>query len=382
MRKNILIRQARLFDAAAGSFGNPQDLLVRDGVIAEISANIPVLPEYEVVEGENLCASTGWTDCHTHLEDFDPFLTYPALGVTRVHEAGSFGAFNYHFFHEINRRLPFPVTAYLYVAVWGVGKDELKPLDNLQTEPFLEVAKAYPDEIIGAKIRIDPRVNCDTRTSLRMAKALAEKAGLPLIVHPSRCTDSVEEVLDVMEKDDVFAHTYSPVGPGIFDEQGNIRSAVWDAVKRGVRFDLSHGSNNFDYELARKAIAQGLITETISTDLHFKNYTRPGMDLAGVMTKAIHTGFTVEDALKKVILAPRELLHVPAQAPALQVGQTADITVFTVSSEGVALPDSLGHVETCQTVIRDVATVMGPTLHRSEEHAVPGPAYWAASKQA
>ena len=46
MRKNILIRQARLFDASAGSFSEPRDLLVTDGVISRICDNIPVLPEY------------------------------------------------------------------------------------------------------------------------------------------------------------------------------------------------------------------------------------------------------------------------------------------------------------------------------------------------
>lgn len=376
MREIILIRNARLFDAAKGQFSDAEDILVENGVVSQIGKCIPVLPGCEVVEGENLCASTGWTDCHTHLDGFDPFLTYPALGVTRIHEAGSYGARNYQQFHEINSRLPFPVTAYLYVGAWGIANGELTNLDNLQEEPFLEMAKAYPSEIIGAKIRVDPRVNCDTKRSLRMAKNLAEKAGLPLIVHPSRCTDSVEEVLSVMGKDDVFAHTYSPVGPGIFDEKGNVRQAVWDAVKRGVRFDLSHGSNNFAYALARKAFAQGLVAETISTDLHMRNYTRPGMDLAGVMTKAIQIGYTLEDALTRVILTPSKLLHVADKPAAIEVGKPADITVFTVSQEGREYPDSVKNVELCQTIVEDVATVIGSSLYRAIDHAVPGPAYW------
>ena len=376
MRKSILIRKARLFDAASASFSPAFDVLIEDGVVARIEADIPAAPEYELVEGAGLCASVGWTDCHTHIEDFDPFLSYPSLGVTRIHDAGSFGAFTYHRFHDVKLRMPFPVTTYLYVGCWGVSNGELTTLDNIKEGPFLEVAKAYPDEILGAKIRIDPRVNCDTKKSLRMAKELAVKAGLPLIVHPSRCTDSVEEVLAVMDRDDVYAHTYSPVGPGIFDENGRIKQAVWDAVARGVRFDLSHGSNNFEYELARRAFRQGLVTETISTDLHFKNYTRPGMDLAGVMTKAIHIGFTLEDALRRVILTPSALLHVEEKPARIEVGQKADITVFTVSDEGVELPDSVRNVERCETAVEDVATVLGSCLYRSIEHAVEGPAYW------
>lgn len=370
MINQILIRNARSFDAADGTFSAPCDIRVENGRVAEISQNIAVKPGYEVLEGENLCVSTGWTDCHTHFGGLDPFLTYPGLGVTRVHEAGSFGAFTFERFHQINSRLPFPATAYLYVGCWGVANGELRTLDNLKEEPFLETARAFPDEILGAKIRIDPRVNCDTKKSLRMAKELAVKAELPLVVHPSRCTDSIEEILAVMDKDDVYAHTYSPVSPSIFDEHGKVKKAIWDAVERGVRFDLSHGSNNFGYDIARRAIQQGFAVETISTDLHLGNYTKPGIRLAGVVTKAIQAGIPLEDALKKVILTPAALLHVPTKVSSVQVGQAADITVFTISQKDIELPDVVGKVETCKTVIQDVATVIGSSLNRSFKTAI------------
>lgn len=370
MINQILIRNARSFDAADGTFSAPCDIRVENGRVAEISQNIAVKPGYEVLEGENLCVSTGWTDCHTHFGGLDPFLTYPGLGVTRVHEAGSFGAFTFERFHQINSRLPFPATAYLYVGCWGVANGELRTLDNLKEEPFLETARAFPDEILGAKIRIDPRVNCDTKKSLRMAKELAVKAELPLVVHPSRCTDSIEEILAVMDKDDVYAHTYSPVSPSIFDEHGKVKKAIWDAVERGVRFDLSHGSNNFGYNIARRAIQQGFAVETISTDLHLGNYTKPGIRLAGVVTKAIQAGIPLEDALKKVILTPAALLHVPTKVSSVQVGQAADITVFTISQKDIELPDVVGKVETCKTVIQDVATVIGSSLNRSFKTAI------------
>ena len=370
MINQILIRNARSFDAADGTFSAPCDIRVENGRGAEISQNIAVKPGYEVLEGENLCVSTGWTDCHTHFGGLDPFLTYPGLGVTRVHEAGSFGAFTFERFHQINSRLPFPATAYLYVGCWGVANGELRTLDNLKEEPFLETARAFPDEILGAKIRIDPRVNCDTKKSLRMAKELAVKAELPLVVHPSRCTDSIEEILAVMDKDDVYAHTYSPVSPSIFDEHGKVKKAIWDAVERGVRFDLSHGSNNFGYDIARRAIQQGFAVETISTDLHLGNYTKPGIRLAGVVTKAIQAGIPLADALKKVILTPAALLHVPTKVSSVQVGQAADITVFTISQKDIELPDVVGKVETCKTVIQDVATVIGSSLNRSFKTAI------------
>ena len=376
MQKNILIRNARVFDAASKKFAPACDIHIRDGIVAGMAQSISCGPGFEVIEGENLCVSVGWTDCHTHVGGFDHVRTYPALGVTRIHEAGSFGAFTYQQFHKVNSSLPFPVTAYLYVGCWGVKNGELQNLDNLKEEPFLEVAKQYPQEILGAKIRIDPRVNCDTKKTLRMAKELAVKAGLPLIVHPSRCRDSIEEILEVMDKDDVYAHTYSPVCPGLFDESGNVKKAVWKAAERGVRFDLSHGSNNFSYEIARKAIRQGFVVETISTDLHMGNYSRPGISLAGVMTKAVQAGISLEDALEKVIMNPAELLHIKSKEPAIRVGQNADITVFTVSHQETELADVTGRAEACTTVVKDVATIRGAMLTRSVKEAVCCADYW------
>ncbi len=376
MLKKILIRNASLYNEKTSHFSEKQDFLIEDGVITKIENHIEPCACCEIIEGDDLCVSAGWTDCHTHLDGFDPFLSYPALGVTRIHDAGSFGAFTYDRLHDVIAKMPFPVTSYLYVGCYGVTNGELKDLANLKPEPFYEVANQYRGEIIGAKIRIDSRVNCDTKKSLRMAKEVAVHAGLPLIVHPSRTEDTLEEVLSVMEKDDVYAHTYSPVAPGLFDEDGKIRKCVWDAVKRGVRFDLSHGSNNFHYGIARKAIEQGFLTETVSTDLHLKNYMRPGMSLAGVMTKAVQAGFSVEDVLNRVIDAPLHLLQIHDKKAPVAVGDIADITVFKVIHEDIDLPDSQGNMETCTVQIRDVATVFGGTLHRSAPMAVPGDLYW------
>lgn len=369
MLKSILIKNAAIYDTAATAFSERTDILIENGMITRIEGNIIPEANFEIVEGKDLYVSSGWTDCHTHLDGFDPFLSYPALGCTRVHDAGSYGAFNYEHMHNVIARLPFPVTSYLYVGVHGVKEGELKTLDNLQAEPFLETVDKYRGEIIGAKIRIDPRVNCDTYKSLRMAKDLAVRAGLPLIVHPSRTTDTLESILEVLDKNDVYTHSYSQVAPPLFDENGEIKQCVWDAVKRGVRFDLAHGSNNFSYDIARDAIKKGFITETISTDLHLRNYDREGMNLAGVMTKAIHTGFSVEKALNSVIDAPLRLLGVGDKKPAVEAGQKADLTIFTIKKGSFDLPDSRGITESCETKIKDVATVIGGSLHRAFEKA-------------
>ena len=383
MRKHILVRNVSIFDAVTGTFGPRQDMLIEHGVVTKIGSGIPAEPGWEVVEEAGLMASAGWTDCHTHIEKFDPFLSYPSLGVTAAHDAGSFGAFNYEKMHNMICRLPFHATAYLYVGCWGMATsehDELVTLENLKPEPFLEVASQYRGEIIGAKLRIDPRVNTDTRKTLRQAKELAVKAELPLIIHPSRCKDSLEDVLSVLGDGDVYTHTYSSIAPPLFDENGKVKQCAWDAMKRGVRFDMGHGSNNFSYDTVRRALQQDFVVETISTDMHLGNYRRPGMDLAGVMTKTIQAGMSVEDALKKVIVTPVKLLGLQDKQTAIEVGKQADITLFKILEEERSIPDSYGKEEVCKVQIQSVATIIGATLHRSLPAAFPHDHYWGSEE--
>lgn len=380
MKKHILVRNASIFDAYTGKFGPKTDILVVDGIVSKIEPGIQAQPCWEVVEGNDLRVSAGWTDAHTHIEGFDPFLTYPSIGCTAVHDAGGLGANDYHVMHEVIARLPFHVTSYLYVGCWGIARgdyDELVTLENLKPEPFLEVASQYKGEIIGAKIRIDPRVNSDTKKTLRQAKELAVKAELPLAVHPSRCTDSLEEILDVLGDGDVYTHVYSSVAPSLFDENGKIKQCVWDAEKRGVNFDIGHGSNNFSYDIVRRAFAQDFAACNISTDYHAGNFKRPGMDLAGVMTKTIHAGMSVEEALKRVIVAPVKMLGLKNKQTTIEIGKPADMTLFQVLDEPILLPDSIKVEELCEKQIRSVATVIGATVHRSKPLGFGGDNYWS-----
>lgn len=376
MINNILIKNASIYHTETSTFSSPKDIQVTDGKITRIEENIKAEKNWELVEGEKLCVSSGWTDCHTHLSGFDPFLTYPSLGCTRIHDAGSFGAKNYYKIHDVISRMPFLVTTYLYVGQYGVEDGELKTLDNIQENLFCETAERYRGEIIGAKIRIDPRVNCDTYKSLRIAKKLAVRANLPLIVHPSRSEDTLESILEVLERNDVYTHSYSQVAPSLFDKNGQIKQCVWDAMKKGVRFDLAHGSNNFSYDIAREAMRQGFQTETISTDLHLRNYDRAGISLAGVMTKAVHVGFTVEQALNRVIDAPLQLLGIGEKKSAVAVGEKADLTVFTVKNGEFEMPDSRAVMEKCDIRIQDVATIYGASLQRSLAMAIPNDTYF------
>ncbi|MGH3375249.1 MAG: dihydroorotase, partial [Actinoallomurus sp.] len=58
-----LIKGARILG------GTPQDILLRDGVIAEIGTGLDAAKGTEVIEADGLIALPGLVDLHTHLRE-------------------------------------------------------------------------------------------------------------------------------------------------------------------------------------------------------------------------------------------------------------------------------------------------------------------------
>ena len=83
------------------------------------------------------------------------------------------------------------------------------------------------------------------------------------------------------------------------DEDGNVRKSVHEAMERGVIFDVGHGAGSFSWDIAERAMAQDIEPQTISSDLHFYNVNGPVYDLANVVTKFLHLGMKLDDAIAR-----------------------------------------------------------------------------------
>ena len=64
----ILISQARIVDKRHPQNGEVLDILINDGVIAEIAKSINAQVD-EKIEGNNLCVSIGWMDMRANFHD-------------------------------------------------------------------------------------------------------------------------------------------------------------------------------------------------------------------------------------------------------------------------------------------------------------------------
>ncbi len=371
---NLLIRNARILDSNQRAL-QPSDIRIRDGVITEIAEKIVPESSCEIWEVEGAYVSRGWVDAHTHFFmeanflNFNANKIYPHDGITLAVDAGSFGTTNFKQLIPTMERLPILSKAYLHVTKDGasfLGK-ELKTEDQLDEDRFYETYETYKNRIIGVKVRIDPRVNCFMLESLHRSRKIADKLGLPLIIHPTRCTESLEDILAVLQKNDVYAHTYSKLTPCILDKNGKVKDCVWRARERGVWFDLSHGSNNFSFEVAKKAMEQDFVVNTISTDLHAMNITAPVRSMTDVMTKMLALGMPLEEIIQRVTVAPVNMLGIDVDKGTIAVGQKADLTVFALRQGKFILQDSYQISLEANQSIEVLGTIYGTHFYESRK---------------
>ena len=330
-----------------------RDIRVKNRLIAAISESLKVSEDDCVIDLNGKFLSQGWTDAHAHLYVNDGLGISQDImlhsGVTFAVDAGTAGPLNYEDFIESSlKKAKLPAKSYLNIAPYGVGKQgvELRDLSKVDVSSCLEAAEKFKNYIIGIKLRIDSRVCEDAPLAMRLAREISHKAGLPMIVHASRTTMKMNEVLAFLEKGDVFAHTYANKTPGLLDENGRVKQSAFEARERGVYFDVSHGKSNFSFDVMTRAVEQGFLPDVISTDLH-KGSLNVVHDLPETMSKVMACGVDFWDILSMVTDKSADMLGLPERKMKIAEGEPADFTVFKIEEGDFEFTDADGVTKKC-----------------------------------
>jgi dihydroorotase len=175
------------------------------------------------------------------------------------------------------------------------------------------------------------------------ARALSDEAtGLPLMLHPNDSPLSLAEMLQQMKAGDIMTHCFHQSTTGVLDAGGLVRREVRQAVEGGILFDVGHGAGSFSYKVAETAMAQGLLPGTISSDLHKWNVQGPVYDLATTISKFMLLGWTLQEAVEKVTVAPARAMGMLGEIGTLAPGACADIALFKVRENSRTLEDAIG----------------------------------------
>ncbi|MDE1190072.1 MAG: amidohydrolase/deacetylase family metallohydrolase [Pantoea sp.] len=366
---DLILRGARLCDEQL------VDIALQDGKIAAVGVVAGAALQERDLAGRYY-VSAGWIDSHVHCYPKSPIYHDDAdaigvtQGVTTVVDAGSTGADDIDDFYQLTRQVTTDVRALINIARTGiVTQNELADMAQIDGEAVVQAVQRRPDFIVGLKARMSSSVVGENGIQpLIRAKAIQQAAGhLPLMVHIGNNPPVLEEIADLLTSGDIITHCYNGKPNRILTPQGELKAAVKNAIARGVRLDIGHGSASFSFEVARQAIARGILPDTISSDIYCRNRINgPVHSLAHVMSKFFSIGMTLAQVIDCVTWKAAEGLRL-AHKGRLAVGYDADLTIFTVKEEARPFVDAEGEQVLGEQHVLPLAAVVAGQWYLTDE---------------
>jgi dihydroorotase len=377
---DLLLSGGTLVDPAQGIHAR-RDVAFAGGRVALVAQDLPRAEAREVIDCTGRVVTPGMIDLHVHVFagvshfGIEPDPHCIAKGVTTAVDAGSAGADTFPGF----RKYVIDVSAtrlfaQLNISSQGMISREVGELDDIKwanVSKALAMVEQHRDVILGVKVRLTRHAIVGEAAGIRplhLAREAADAAGLPIMVHPQEAwCDSLDDILSVMRKGDILTHCFHGLSHGILDDNRKVRRSVRDAMNRGVVFDVGHGAGSFSWDVAEHALAQGVQPQTISSDLHVYNVNGPVYDLATTVSKFLHLGLTLDEALGKVTVTPAQIIGM-AEIGTLRTGAWGDAVVFDLQEGRFDLPDSHGQVRTGRQRLVPLTVVRAGKVYRDAAH--------------
>jgi len=360
----LLLKNAKLID------GSQVDIAIADGKITAIGTALPETAAETVDLSEAGFLTPGWIDSHVHcFEAMDLYTDFPdeigvKKGVTTVVDAGSAGCSNIGEFYQMAKNASTNTLAFLNISRNGiVAQNELEDLSNIDVMAAKEAVEKFSDFIVGFKARMSKTVvGPNGIKPLLLAKEIQEGTGLPIMVHIGSEPPVLFEILDVMDAGDILTHCFNGKPNGILGNSA-IKPEAHLAKEKGIVFDIGHGTDSFNFNVAKTAFSENLKADLISTDIYIRNRLNgPVYDLPTTMEKLMAIGYSLEEVIEKVTSAPAKALGLASKGR-LEVGADADFTIFKVESGTKTLTDSNGFTQTVETLVIPQKAIVGGTIY-------------------
>jgi dihydroorotase len=278
------------------------DIAVTGGKIAHVGQDLPASHARIVVDAGQYYVTPGLVDINTHFDWIDSELglkpeaeTFESGVTTAVDAGGS----NSKSFEEFKRR------------VIDRSRTRLLAFLNIENEKdaaaVAALAQKYPQVIVG----IHARGAVNTAVKLVMSDS-----------DPSN-----------LRAGDIQTQVYSRLTPKL--------DALLAARKRGVLFDVGHGSSGFWFRIAVPMVQQGFLPDSISSGMDRNSATLPRATMTDVMSKMLNIGMTLQQVIERSTVNPARAIHRP-DLGTLGEGTVADIAVIEQQTGKFGYLDS-GH---------------------------------------
>jgi dihydroorotase len=362
---DLVIRNGTVCDPAR-NMKRRADVAIRGDRIAAIDDSIAADRGRDVVDATGQYVTPGLVDLHTHCYWGGTGLGLKAdpvaarSGVTTWVDAGSFGCTQVEGFRKFIVE-PSKVRIFGYVYLYPDNRNpDMDPVKYVRS--FMrrtgESVTENKDILIGVKLQVGSNMNGRySYDFLKIARDLCDKYSIPLMAHISFSPPETDQVMELMKAGDVVTHCYNRHTLGILDNAGKVKQSVRDARSRGVLFDVGHGLGSFNFEAAQKALADGFVADTISTDIYNLNDKGPVFDLPTTMSKMMHLGMSFDDVLMRTTIAPARIIGRVDGLGTLAAGSPADVAVLKIEEGEFPLTDSQKNTLNAKQRVRSTLTI-------------------------
>jgi dihydroorotase len=370
---DLLIRGGEVVDPGSG-FSGQLDVAVKDGKIAAVEAGIDPSSAAKVSDASGKLVTPGLIDLHTHVYwgstfwGIEPDPVAARTGVTTWLDVGSAGSYNFPAFRRFTiEQVKSRVYALLNISSIGLTGPtwELSNIDYLDVPLAQTIIEANRDVIIGVKARIDSSTTRGVGIrALDIARALAEAVDLPLMIHIGVGPPTIDEVMERMRPGDIITHCFTGHSMNLLDPNGQLYPRIAELREQGLVLDIGHGAGSFSFDTARTMLANGILPDVISTDIHQLAIQGPCFDMPTTISKFLAIGMSFEDAIERTTSKAAAAIHLD-HLGSLQPGSVADIAMFHLEEGDYTFQDVfMNEQKGRQLLVNDATWIGGEELER------------------
>src|SRR5258708_154594 len=292
MKYDLLLQHGEVVDPGSKLRGL-MDVGILGGKVVEVAKGLDAAQARRTISVKGRYVLPGLVDCHAHIAvnghnmgvDTDRFCK--ASGVTTMCDAGSCGSSNFASLrYLVDTAVRTRTKAFVNLSTIGITGSricgELSFERYADPEGCARTIAENQDLAIGVKLRFGPNLVWDySDAPFKIARKAADMAGTPMMAHITKTPLPMPKILESFKKGDIITHCYHGGENGIMGpDRQFILKEVLEAQRHGVIFDCAHGRmGHFSFPLIEKALDQGILPDTISSDLSLLGaHSRPGVD--------------------------------------------------------------------------------------------------------
>ena len=344
---DLMIKGGEVLDPGQGLRGM-LDVAVVGEKIAAIGPDIPESEAREIVDARGKLVTPGLIDLHTHVYwghgslSVDPDVEAAKGAVCTQVDAGtatgtSFPGFRRYIIDRYASRVFSFLQLDRHAGRWDSDLRNALAASRGSVERTIEENR---DVVLGLKAYCGWNIaGPATEANLEYSREVADRHGVPIMVHISCMPPTIDWIVDRLKEGDVLSHCCTGHDQRVVDMYGGLIAAVKAARERGVLLDVGHGEGSFSFRVAQLMVDAGETPDIISTDLHTSCVNGPTFNLVTTLNKFLYLGLTVEDVILRATAEPAKVIGRLNGLGSLKVGGIADISLLSYEEGPFELVD-------------------------------------------